>query len=183
MRVDLLWECLWVGILFGSMLYNHKLLFASCLLFKSFLSHLQRESRSGTEVEVSWPSAVGHKFDAQIWHGEQSACTCGSPLIETMTRAVEQSKSLSKIAWDKDLENLLFISLRSPWRLLLREEMQLPRLSRLFFPLFTPRLQRQSAESFLGMLHLFRANVALREGAFSSSKAPEVCTWISLRVW
>lgn len=49
-------------------------------------------------------------------------CVCESPFIQNVTRAKEQNKSLSKIARNKGLENLLFISFKSPWRLLLREE-------------------------------------------------------------
>lgn len=124
-----------VGIRFGSRLYVHKTSLRKLPAVKSFLSHLVVQLRLCCAVpgQVWAWSGVGGGCPILAQGGTNpvrwTVClhvcrVCGSPLIQNMTRAKEQNKSLSKIAWDKDLENLLFISLKSPWRLLLlREEM------------------------------------------------------------
>lgn len=122
---------LWVGIHFGSMLYLCRTHLSKLPVMKIFLSCLSLrlgcafpEKKKLKREELPWPGMGGTNLEWGMVMFLHMFCICESPLIQNMTRAKEQKKMLSKITWDKDLGNLLFILLKSPWRLLLlREEM------------------------------------------------------------
>lgn len=125
------------------------------------------KGRAGGE-ELPWPGTGGTGLE---WWMDclHTSCICESPLIQNTTRAKEQKKTLSKITWDKDLENLLLILLESLETSSFKGRNAAFKVELFFFLNMLPqplpplpfyfRLQRQSAESFLGMLHLFRVNV------------------------
>lgn len=140
-RDSLLWQRLWVWIHFGSV---------RCIL-KTSLCKLPatKPVLSCSVLPLRWccvlPGWGWYPGKCQgcpcLVLGDRSlshVCTvCESSWLKT-PQGEQGNKSFSKIAWDKDLENLLFVSFKSPQRLLLlREEMLLSRSS-LFFFFFPP---------------------------------------------
>lgn len=149
-----LWPCVWVGIHFGSVLYVQQTPLCKLPAIKSVVSRLAVCRGAGL--------GVGRR-----WGGPRSCLRCAmseSSVIKPPQQE-QRNKSLWKLAWDKDLKNLLFIFLKSPWRWLLLGGKNVVFKVKPFFPLFLQASKAAGWELLRNVTSVW-CNHRLEEGRF-----------------